>query len=99
MMRFGRFRAFGIGGFHWGVALFGIILIVLIAIAVVLAVSEFSRHRRAPHPMAPTGGVVAGPRGPVGASGPELILRERLARGEINEDEFRRTIAVLREAP
>jgi putative membrane protein len=32
-------------------------------------------------------------------SDPEMILRERLARGDIDEDEFRRRLATLREKP
>lgn len=34
---------------------------------------------------------------PAGGSGPEQVLAERFARGEIDEDEYRRRLAVLRE--
>jgi putative membrane protein len=34
---------------------------------------------------------------PVPPADPEAILRERLARGEIDDEEFRKTLAALRE--
>lgn len=37
------------------------------------------------------------PAAPPGASGPEQVLAERFARGEIDEDEYRRRLRVLRE--
>jgi putative membrane protein len=62
------------------------LFVVLIVMAVSTLVHRDARHTAPPHARATD-------------AGPERILRERLARGEIDEDEYRRRVAVLRESP
>jgi putative membrane protein len=75
---------------HALLAVFLMVVVLVVAVAVVVALVRPGRRRwHHPHDA------------PVAASdsGAESILRERLARGEIGEDEYRRTLAVLRGAP
>ncbi len=79
---------FGWGDHGWGagawiiMALAMAVLWTLLVIAVVAVVRHFGH---AHEPAAST------------MSGPEAILRERLARGDIDEQEFRKRLATLRE--
>jgi putative membrane protein len=87
------------GAWSWGFGLVSILFWVLLAMGIVALVRSFGRHRVDP----PYRGYVGGPgpyREPGPAPGPwmtpEQILAERFARGEINEDEFRAKMEVLR---
>ncbi len=66
--------------------LFGLLLIAALVAAIVVAVSMVAQRRR--------GGSSA--PATVAASGPQALLDDRVARGEIDEDEYRRRRAVLR---
>ncbi|MFE7492499.1 SHOCT domain-containing protein, partial [Kitasatospora sp. NPDC057541] len=90
----------GFGGWGLGLMALGLLLVVLalVAVAVVLV-----RQSRAPGPPS-KGAWVAGPPGPPGPpagapSGPlpEQVLAERFARGEIDAEEYRHRLDVLRE--
>ncbi|MFE7352283.1 SHOCT domain-containing protein [Streptomyces sp. NPDC057543] len=85
----------GMGGWGWFAMTVGMVLFwVLLIIVVVLLFRAFGRSR-------PVGG---GPPGAPGWPGPgsssaERILAERYARGEIDDDEYRRRLATLRGSP
>ncbi|MFI1651800.1 SHOCT domain-containing protein [Streptomyces avidinii] len=59
-------------------------LIITAAVLLVKALNRPHEHTHAPAPTAPT---------------PEQILGRRLARGEVDEDEYRRLLAALRTRP
>jgi len=87
------------GGITWGVWLLGILLTVAFWGLLIIAIIWLVRGiRRGGHRL-PLGGQ----RGPWGWHPPvppaEAILAERFARGEIDEDEYRVRLAVLRGAP
>jgi putative membrane protein len=67
-------------------------LLMLIAVAVLLVVLWRGRH-----PVTPVGGPPAPPASPT--LNAQAILADRLARGEINPDDYRAAITVLREGP
>ena len=67
-------------------------LLLLIAVAVLLVVLWRGRH-----PVTPAGGPPAPPASPT--LNAQAILADRLARGEINPDDYRAAITVLREGP
>ncbi|MFQ6171446.1 SHOCT domain-containing protein [Oryzobacter sp. R7] len=70
-------------GMGLGMVVFWLVLLVTVALVVRWAVD------------APTGGRTA-PRGPAEGSGARAILDERFARGEIDEETYRRASAALR---
>lgn len=75
----------GGGGWGWGLMSFGMVLIwALVIIGVVIVIRYLVRADRRS---------VSAPSGPRPA---ELILAERFARGEIDEDEYRQRLGVLR---
>jgi putative membrane protein len=84
-------------GWGWGGLVLGILLTAafwgLLITAIVWVVRAFRGGGR-------TGGPLyqgpAAPFRPRGGSGPEAILAERFARGEIGEDEYRSRLDVLR---
>jgi putative membrane protein len=80
----------GGGGWAWlamSVSMF--LFLALIIVVAVLIVRALSRS-------GPVHGEHPGPRG---GPAPEQILAERYARGEIDEEEYRRRLAVLRDSP
>ncbi len=77
------------GGWGWGWIVGAVVLVVLFALvitAVILTVRYFSE-----------GGGHGGPGSPQQARGAEDVLGERFARGEIDEDEYRRRMTTLQE--
>ena len=77
------------GGWGWGWIVGAVVLVVLFALviaAVILTVRYFSE-----------GGGHRGPGSPQQARGAEDVLGERFARGEIDEDEYRRRMTTLQE--
>ena len=83
------------GGWGWGLMTFSsIVFWALVVFVIVLLVRHFSRTGQRP-PGGPAGYGPPGPgHGP--ASGPEQVLAERYARGEIDEEEYHRRLATLR---
>lgn len=80
----------GMGGWGWGLMTFSSLLFLgLVVLVVVLLVRYFSRTGQ----QAPGGWRAAGPP----PASPEQLLAERYARGEIDDEEYRRRLAVLRE--
>jgi putative membrane protein len=89
--RFGRMG--GQGHPHWLGIIFMVLLVVLVVAAIVALIMWMSRTRHAGHPgtapatlPAPTVGAVVGTSP---AADARRILDERLARGEIEPDEYR----------
>jgi putative membrane protein len=79
------------GGRHRDGAMFLVPLVLIAAAAVLLFVLWRGRHPAAP---------LAAPSVPPSPTyNAEVILAERLARGEINPDDYRAAITVLRESP
>ncbi|AEH11528.1 SHOCT domain-containing protein [Candidatus Protofrankia datiscae] len=77
----------GLGG--WGIALMTISMVAfwaLVIVAVVAVIRYLGRPSQQP-PMPPA---------PPYPSAPEQVLADRFARGEIDEEEYRRRIEVLR---
>ena len=69
----------------WGWFAMSISMLVFWALLISIAVLLYRTLNRSPdHPHHPTG------------TSPERLLTERFARGEIDEDEYRRRLAVLR---
>jgi putative membrane protein len=81
------------GGWPWGMWLFMGLFTVVVAGLVVWAVVVLSQHRGGPQtgPLPPP----APPIPPSAGPDPKGILDERYARGEIDETEYRRRLAVL----
>ncbi len=79
---------YGWGNGGWGVGMWIVIAVVMavfwtiVVFGVVMLVRHFSDSHAAPTPV---------------DNDAEAILRSRLARGEIDEDEFRKKLAVVRE--
>ncbi|MFF1278872.1 SHOCT domain-containing protein [Streptomyces marokkonensis] len=74
----------GMNGWGWFAMSLGMALLwALLIVAGVLIVRAVGRVPGAPHP-------------PDGRPSAELLLGERFARGDIDEDEYRRRLAVLR---
>ncbi|MER6418281.1 SHOCT domain-containing protein [Streptomyces sp. NPDC001137] len=69
----------------WGWFTMSIGTVLLWALLITVAVLLYRTLNRAPEP----------PRTPTAAS-PERLLAERFARGEIDEEQYRRSLAVLR---
>lgn len=81
----------GIGGWGWfamavGMTVFWAVIVTL----AVLLIRAFARPNPSQGPTAPT--PTQGPAGPT----PAQVLAGRFARGEINEEEYRRRLATLR---
>ena len=77
------------GGWGWGWIVGAVVLVVLFALvitAIILTVRYLSE-----------GGGHRGPGSPQQAWGAEDVLGERFARGEIDEDEYRRRMSALQE--
>ncbi len=77
------------GGWGWGWIVGAVVLVVLFALvitAIILTVRYLSG-----------GGGHRGPGSPHQAQGAEDVLGERFARGEIDEDEYRRRMTTLQE--
>jgi putative membrane protein len=86
----------GMGGWGWfamsvGTLLFWAVLIVGVALVVRALTRTGERGRPPAEPRPSAGGGSAGPS-------PEQVLAERFARGEIDEQEYRARLAVLRDA-
>lgn len=77
----------GWGAGMWIIAAIAMIIFWAIVVFGVVALVRSLGHRH---------DIPAGPQ-PDTATAAEVILRERLARGEIDEEQFRKTLAVLRE--
>jgi putative membrane protein len=75
-----------------GWAVLMVITMVLIWALLVLAIVWLVRATRTPQPPTPP------PGGPVGSAGPEQILAERLARGEIDPEDYRARLTALTSA-
>ena len=86
-MMYGYGYGNGMGG--WGYALMAISLILLAGLAV-YAIVALGHHAGRGAPQA------GGPPDPPRPQDPEGLLAGRYARGEINEDEYQRRLAVLR---
>jgi len=87
----------GMGGWGYGLAAFGSLLFwAAVVVAIVLLIRHYSRPGSAPGRFSAPGSV-PGP-GWHGPGGPEHLLAERFARGEIDADEYRERLRVLREA-
>ena len=87
------------GAFGFGGMVFGLLGFLLLVIGIAVLVSMTRRHGAYAH-MAGHG-CATQLAAPVGSMGPgpdtaEAIARERLARGEIDADEFTRIVAALR---
>ena len=80
--------ASGIGG--WGYALMAVGMVLFWA-AVILGIAALVRHGRQ------TGLQLPAPAQPI-APGPERLLAERFARGEIDEDDYFQRLTSLRAA-
>ncbi len=90
-----------VGNWGWVLGLGSLVFWVLVAVAIIALVRYLIRGGQRPVP--PYQGYSApGPYGQPGpppgpaAATPEQILAERFARGEIDEQEFRQRMAVLR---
>jgi len=90
------------GGVRWnmmgqsGTTGLWILVAVLVLLLVAAVVALAWAMRPGGRASGSTGPLTAGPT-PAGEDGADRILDERLARGEITEDEYRRTRAVLHE--
>ncbi|MER8182312.1 SHOCT domain-containing protein [Kitasatospora sp. NPDC094015] len=99
-----RWHHGGGGGSGWGYGLAALLLLGLVVVIVLVAVllyRQLGGRDRARHPVGPAGqpwpGGAAVPGGPPDARpAPEQLLAERYALGEIDDEEYRRRLAVLR---
>jgi putative membrane protein len=82
----------GMSGWGWGLMTFGsVVFWALVVFAVVFLVRYLSHGGQRPPAGPRSYGPPAGP-----APTPEQLLAERYARGEIDDEEYRRRLAVLR---
>ncbi|MGW7444048.1 SHOCT domain-containing protein [Kitasatospora sp. NPDC054795] len=85
------------GGMNgWGIGLMTVSMLLFWAL-VVLGVIALVRHLGRPAPYSPAPSA-APPAAPPARPTPEQLLAERLARGEIDPDEYRARLATLRGA-
>jgi putative membrane protein len=85
-------NGYGYGGGHWGLGILMMLALLAFLGALVWIIVLLLGHRRShgdPRPAPPLG------RAPDSDPGPVRILDERLARGEIGEEEYRRIRALL----
>jgi putative membrane protein len=83
----------GMGGWGWGLAAFSAIVFwALVVFLAVLVIRYFMRSGQRPW------NGPSGPEPPAPPPGPEQVLAERYARGEIDEEEYRRRLETLRGA-
>jgi putative membrane protein len=83
---------YGSGMSGWGYALMTVSMILFwgaVIFGIVALVRYFSRSGQPPEALPP-------PHSPALPQTPEQLLAERFARGEINEEEYRHRLAVLR---
>ena len=80
----------GYGGWGWGSWILTAIVLTIFFALVITAIVAAVRYLNGPSHR-------SGHHGPPPGRRPEGILAERFARGEIDEDEFRRRSALLRE--
>lgn len=83
-------------GMGWGGWLFMILFVLLVVALVAALVMVLVRSTGPAGGAAPGAGVGAGPDATRGPSVAESLLDERFARGEIDEEEYRRRRSVLR---
>ena len=77
------------GGWGWGWIVTAVVLVVLFALVITATVLAIR--------YVPGGGGHRGPGSPQQARGAEGVLGERFARGEVDEDEYRRRMTALQE--
>jgi len=82
------------GPFGWVIAVFFWILVAAAAIAVIVFIISQINRRQGPYTAAQPGGP---PRAPGDRSRALELLKERLARGEISEEEYLRLKRLLEE--
>lgn len=93
----------GMGGWGYGFMAISMILVLGLIIAGIVLLFRLAGRGGSSVTAHPAGGPptagppVAGPPGPGWPADPERLLAERFARGELDEDEYRRRLAVLRE--
>ncbi|MER5642422.1 SHOCT domain-containing protein [Kitasatospora sp. NPDC002227] len=89
------------GGWVWVLSGITLILLCLVLIAVLITLVRFWSHRPGSHhygPPKPTGWQP--PAQPPGApQDPAKLLADRLARGEIDPEDYRQRLAALQEPP
>jgi putative membrane protein len=90
-------HGYGMGG--WGYALLtaSTVLFWVLVIAVVIALIRYFVRRTSGPGSGPGMGTGPGPGGPPASRPtPEQLLAERFARGEIDEDQYRHSLDILR---
>ena len=83
---------YGWGNQGWGVGMWIVMAIAMVIFWAIVVFGVVALVRYLGHSHDTPSGSASGP-----TSGPEAILRERLARGEIDEEQFRKTLGTLRE--
>jgi len=83
---------YGWGNQGWSVGMWIIMAVAMVIFWVIVVFGVIALVRYFGHSHDAPSGPGSGPE-----SDPETILRERLARGEIDEDQFRKTLGLLRE--
>jgi len=83
---------YGWGNQGWGVGMWVVMAIAMVIFWAIVVFGVVALVRYLGHSHDTPSGPASGP-----TSGPEAILRERLARGEIDEEQFRKTLGTLRE--
>ena len=83
------------GGTGWGTWLVMVLVMVLFWTLVVVGIVALLRWTATPRPATPRQGAVDGSR-PSPGDAARAVLDERLARGEIDEAEYRSRLATLR---
>lgn len=90
MCGYGGMWQHGYGGWGWGGWILTAIVLTAFFAVVITAIVAAVRYVGGP-------GHRGGPQGAVTGRGPDGILAERFARGEIDDEEYRRRVALLRE--
>jgi len=83
---------YGWGNQGWGVGTWIVMAVAMVIFWAIVVFGVVALMRYLGHSHDTPSGPSSGP-----TSGPEAILRERLARGEIDEEQFRKTLGTLRE--